>query len=388
MRTRWRILACLFAARMSMAYQFAAVGAVAPLFETGFGVGTTELGLLIGLYFLPGVLIAMPGGALGARIGAKRAVVAGLGLMLAGGVVMAASAGWTPQLVGRVIAGVGGVLLNVMMTKMVADWFAERELSTAMALFVNSWPAGIAVALLTVPIIAETGGLSASLWVVAAFTGLGLALVAAIYTDPAGAAAPSSAQSMPRGSALVAIVLAGTAWGLFNAALGMVFGFGPANLVERGYPLTEASALVSIVLWAIIAAGIFGGILADATGRPFTILTVGNVVMFGSILMFPTTGSPLLMLIAIGFATGLPSGIYMAFAARSLAPKTRALGMGLFFTLYYVIFAGAPWLGGALIDRFGGTGVTFTFGAILVVLAFLASLSHQMMLREPGKPKP
>jgi hypothetical protein len=33
------------------------------------------------------------------------------------------------------LTGVGGVVVNVITSKMVMDWFAEREISTAMALF-------------------------------------------------------------------------------------------------------------------------------------------------------------------------------------------------------------------------------------------------------------
>jgi hypothetical protein len=42
-------------------------------------------------------------------------------------------------------------VLNVISSKMVADWVAECEIATAMALFLNSWPFGIAIALLVLP---------------------------------------------------------------------------------------------------------------------------------------------------------------------------------------------------------------------------------------------
>ena len=65
---------------------------------------------------------------------------------------MAFGGSWSWQVAGRLIAGTGGVLLNVQMTKMVADWFAGKEIATAMAIFVNSWPAGVALSLLTLPV--------------------------------------------------------------------------------------------------------------------------------------------------------------------------------------------------------------------------------------------
>ncbi|TGS56677.1 MFS transporter, partial [Mesorhizobium sp. M1D.F.Ca.ET.183.01.1.1] len=118
-----------------------------------------DIGILIGLYFAPGVLLALPGGTIGRRYGDKATVLAGLLAMLAGELLMASSTSWGLQIAGRLIAGTGGILLSVLMTKMVADWFAGREIATAMAIFVNSWPVGIAISLMLLPWIGLTFGL-------------------------------------------------------------------------------------------------------------------------------------------------------------------------------------------------------------------------------------
>lgn len=64
---------------------------------------------------------------------------------------------------GRVVAGTGGVILNVVMSKMVVGWFVDREISTAMAIFINSWPVGIAVALVVLPLLAALGEIELAL---------------------------------------------------------------------------------------------------------------------------------------------------------------------------------------------------------------------------------
>ena len=71
---------------------------------------------------------------------------------------MAASDIWGWQMAGRLVSGAGGVLLTVQMTKMVTDWFAGKEIATAMAIFVNSWPAGVAISLLVLPAIGTAYG--------------------------------------------------------------------------------------------------------------------------------------------------------------------------------------------------------------------------------------
>src|ERR1700736_2829573 len=120
-----------------------------------------------------------PGGAIGQRFGDKRTVLGAPLLMLIGGLAMALSNSWTAQIAGRLVAGAGGVLLNVQMTKMVADWFAGKEIATAMAVFVNSWPAGIALSLLTLPSIGTAYGVSVVYFAVAALIGFGLVLLGA-----------------------------------------------------------------------------------------------------------------------------------------------------------------------------------------------------------------
>src|SRR4051794_16995884 len=181
LHNRWGILAVLFTVRLAMSFQFQSVASVAPLLERDFGLSLADIGLLIGLYFTPGIALALPGGAIGQRFGDKPTVLAALLLMLAGGLAMAFSSAWSVQIAGRLVAGAGGVMLNVQMTKMVTDWFTGREIATAMAVFVNSWPAGIAISLLTLPAIGTAYGVSAVYLSVSALIAVGILLLLAGY---------------------------------------------------------------------------------------------------------------------------------------------------------------------------------------------------------------
>src|ERR1700710_2106484 len=227
-RNRWVILAVLFVVRLTIAFQFQSVAAVAPLLGHDFGVGRAEIGILIGLYFTPGVALALPGGAIGQRFGDKTTVLGALTLMLIGGLAMALSASWSGQIAGRLVAGAGGVLLNVQMTKMVADWFAGKEIATAMAIFVNSWPAGVAMALLTLPLIGTAYGIGAVFIAVAALVGCGIALLHTAYRPPPlSPDATTNTARLDRNS-IMAVFAAGLIWGLLNVGFAMIFSFGPS----------------------------------------------------------------------------------------------------------------------------------------------------------------
>src|SRR3990172_10481445 len=83
---RWRVLVALSLARVSMGFQFQAVASTAPLLSDSLGFDQAQIGWLVGLYLLPGVALALPGGMLGARFGDKRGPLLGLAVMAAGGV--------------------------------------------------------------------------------------------------------------------------------------------------------------------------------------------------------------------------------------------------------------------------------------------------------------
>jgi predicted MFS family arabinose efflux permease len=367
LRNRWVILAVLFVVRLTMGFQFQSVAAVAPLLGRDFGVGLADIGILIGLYFTPGVALALPGGAIGQRFGDKTTVLGALLLMLIGGLAMAFSASWSGQIAGRLVAGAGGVLLNVQMTKMVADWFAGKEIATAMAIFVNSWPAGVAMALLTLPVIGTGYGIGAVYLAVAALIGLAIILFAAAYQPPANSVTAAAASARPDRHAILAVIMAGLIWGLFNVGFAVIFSFGPSMLVERGWSMASAGSTISIVLWLTVLSVPSGGLLADRTKSPQTILVAGSIVFALLLLALPRSGAVLLTVVGLGLVSGLPAGPIMSLPARVLQPATRAIGMGVFYTVYYATMMLGPVIGGACAKWTGSAAAAFDFAAVVVL---------------------
>jgi MFS family permease len=350
-----------------MAFQFQSVAAVAPLLGSEFGVGLADIGALIGLYFAPGVVLALPGGAIGQRFGDKTTVLGALLLMMMGGLIMAFSTSWSGQISGRLIAGTGGVLMNVQMTKMLTDWFAGREIATAMGIFVNSWPAGVAVSLLALPVIGTTYGVAAVHLSVAALIGCGLVLLAIAYRSPESTVTSTTTTLRLDRNAAIAVVAAGLIWGLFNVGIAVIFSFGPSMLVERGWSLSAAGSATSIVLWLAVVSVPMGGLLADRTNRPQTILVAGCIVFAILMIALPRSGALISTIVALGLICGQPAGPIMSLPARVLRPATRAIGMGLFYTIYYAAMMLGPVIGGACAKWTGSAAAAFDFGAVVVL---------------------
>ena len=86
-------LLALFLIRAAAGYQFQAVAGAAPLLVTA-GYDYAQVGLLVGAYMLPGILVTVPAGYLSRTLGDQRVLTAGLFLMMAGTGLMAVDDGF------------------------------------------------------------------------------------------------------------------------------------------------------------------------------------------------------------------------------------------------------------------------------------------------------
>jgi MFS family permease len=373
MPSRWSILAVLFLARMTMSFQFQAVAALSPLLVESYGVSIADIGVLIGLYLAPGILVAIPGGAIAARFGDKRVVCLSLIVMLIGGASMAWGPGWGWMFAGRLLSGAGGVVINIVMTKMLMDWFVGRELSTAMAIFINSWPVGIALALLSIPTIAATGGLDLAWAAVMSVIAVGLLLFLLVYR-PAGSSSAASVRVRAGRLPVLALFLAACIWSLYNAALAMVFSFGPAYLAQRGWDLASAGSATSIFIAVFALTVPLGGFLADKSGRQYAVMMAGLMsytILLPLVLVVPSW-SVLPIFVLVGSSFGLAAGPIVSLPALILAPESRAFGTGVYYTIYYALMMAAPALAGAVSDKAGSIGAAFILGSLMLVAGMLA----------------
>lgn len=367
MRNRWGILAILFVVRLTIAFQFQSVAAVAPLLQQNFGVGLADIGILIGLYFTPGIVLALPGGAIGRTLGDKPTTIVALLLMTAGSLVMATTDLWGWQMAGRLASGAGGVLLTVQLTKMGTDWFAGKEIATAMAIFVNSWPAGVAISLLVLPAIGTAYGAGAVFLAAGALTAIGIVLIAS-YQPPPATMASAAGSALLDPLALLAVIVAGAIWGLYNVGFAMIFSFGPTLLAERGWSIAAAGSAISLVMWLSVVSVPAGGFLADRTRRrPLTLAIATSLMVAVLLAWLPRTDAVIAILVLIGLIGGLPAGPIMSLAARVLAPETRAIGMGVFYTLFYAAMMVGPAVAGRLAKSAGSAAVALDLGALTVL---------------------
>ncbi len=390
MQGRWRALAILTAARTSLGLQFQSISSVSPMLLDDVGLHFADLGTLIGLYFLPGVFVAVPAGALGARFGDKRVVVAGLVLMTAGGVLTALAGGFTGLAVGRVLSGLGAILLNVAMSKMVTDWFAGREIVLAMSIFVNSFPVGLGLALMTLGPLASVAGWPAGLLAAALFAFAAMVLVALAYERHPNDAAAQDAKGLRIASLapaeIVLVCVAGAIWGIYNGGFAVMFGFAPTFLASIGYATAQVGVLIASATWLAVLSVQVGGGIAHRWGHAGALMGVGIVAWSACLVAFAQGGawvSP--ALVAGGLLMGLPAGVIMSLPAQALRPEHRAVGMGLFYLWLYIGHGLLPPLAGWLQDRLAHPNVALyaTAAIVLAILPLYASFVSRVRTAGP-----
>lgn len=363
MPSRWTILAVLFMARFAMAFQFESVGALAPALTAQHGLSLGQIGLLVGLYLGPGMIVAIPGGAVAGMLGDRRIIGWSMLLMLAGGLIIALAPSYGLLSVGRVLSGIGGVVINIVMTKMVVDWFSGREISTAMALFINSWPIGIAVALIVLPLAEQLGGLWLGWATVLSVIALGAALFFTIY-QPAEAAVARDTEVRVVRFPFTPLFLSALIWALYNVALAMIYSFGPAFLSERGFGLAAAGSMTGIFMLTLAVSIPGGGMVSDRTGRPGVVIAVGMLsfcLLVMAVFALPAWMAPYILTAAL-FLFGFAGGPVVALPSRFLAPQSRVFGMGVYYSIYYALMMLGPYIGGLLADRAGNTAAALVFG--------------------------
>jgi len=375
--TRWLILAMLFACRTGLGFQFQALGSVSSSLVEQMGFNYAQIGTLIGLFMLPGLVLSLPAGYAGRYLADRMLVALGLLSLALGGALAAAAHGFGLLALGRIAAGAGFVISTIYFTKMVADWFAGRDLATAMGILVASWPVGIAMGQIGHVWIAANYDWRMAFLVAAGYCLVGAVAVALFYRVPprAPGAAPAlaaAASGLPRNE-LVLTLLAASVWGLFNAGYIVYLSFAPRVLVAGGYGATQAAAVISVASWVMIFSIALGGRIADRTGKRDLVLYVCSATAVVSVLMLREVSIALWLSLAFGLVGMASAGVIMALTGEAMAPQRRAFGMGVFFSGYFVIMTAAPPIAGWLYDRSGDPYVSVVFAAGLFAAAALAN---------------
>ena len=272
--------------------------------------------------------------------------------------------------------------------KIIADIFVERERVLAMSILINSWPIGIGLSLLLSGSIAEAIGWPAAIVASALFSALGLVTVALLLKSAPPAAATLGGVGLSAISAVEwrLLAIASLPWFLYNAAYQIVVSFLPALFLEHGMSIGRAGSIAGINALVMVVSVQTGGILLKRVPRPDLVCVVAIVTWCATLAMLTTGWMPMLWVVVGGLIFGLPASAFVTIPSEFLRPESRAAGMGVFYTVYYLGCALTPGVAGALFDATHSASSTLWLAAAMGIGSIVALGGFRSLRRrlDPG----
>jgi predicted MFS family arabinose efflux permease len=301
----------------------------------------------------------------------------GLALIALGALLASRSSGFSALIGARVVAGIGGVSVLMLAIKMTADRYIGPWLSTASAVIITSWPAGLALALVLLGPVSAHLGWRATLGLAGAPAVVAMLLVP--FVGHAKSSAPSQASTDPRrdGPSLAFVAAAVLSWSAMNGQLAVLVGFLPGYLIATGQSIEVAAATASLAVWISALAIPLGGILADRLlGRKACVI-LGALATATLIVAVPLTRGATPVLLALGLAIAIGPGPLTAQVGQATPAAARAVVFGWYSAGSYAAMTVAPWIAGAVRDASGDARTPLFFAAALslgVLVPYVAAL--------------
>ncbi len=361
----------MFLVGITLPMQFQAVPALAPFLVAESGLNYTDIGVLTGLFMFPGVFLAIPGGLLAARFGDRLTLSIGLAVMLGSSVLFVSTDSYGVMFVSRLSGGAGAVLITVLLSKVVTDWFVGKEIATALATIAASFGVGIGLAMAALPSVAAMSSWQIAMLANASIAALAIVLLFSIYRDhEAGSRKASDNPKLWRLSRpeQVLSVLAGTGRGLFSTGYVVFMSFLPPLLISQGMRVIDAGLLTSLAAMVSIVSVPLGGFLSDRTGRPNLFIVGGAVGTALTCILVPHIAPALLWVLLFGFLRGGCTGGIMALPSQVLRPESRSTGFAISSATYFVAMAAFPPVAGYILDTSANAAAPLWFAGILWLL--------------------
>ncbi|MEU6238072.1 MFS transporter [Kitasatospora sp. NPDC047058] len=360
----------------------AVVGLGAPI-GRDLHTGAGSVGVLVGVFALSFALAAPVAPALLGRLDRRTALLLGLVLLTAGGLLGAAAPSYGVLAASRVVAGLGGAVFGPASSAVGSLIVPEERRSRALATVF----AGMTVAAVAgVPLSSYLGEAVGWRWALAGVAGaslLALVLVAALVPavpagEPPTAAAYRAVLAAPGATATVLTTL------LYMAAQFTVYGVAGAYVAAR---FGVGPGAVTGVLFAFGVVGVLGnasGVRLSARlggAATVTVTLAGLAVAFLGLLVTPRGPAGALFLFALwAFFSQLYQAPQQA-RLIALRPDQRAVLLALNASMLYVGISLGSLLAGALLPALGARALP----AVGLVPLALAGLAHLGSVRGPAR---
>lgn len=343
---RWRVLASAMVSFFTVGMTFFAIPPLIPTLRAVFALSNLSIGLLMGTIAVPAIFLSIPLGAALDRWPPRAAGLAGLAAMLVGAVVFAAAPSFAWLLAGRLLFGVGGLLMNLLLARLVSVAFAGRELALAMGLFTGVYHASMIVLFSLHPWLEANVGWRGELVLLAALVVVAIPLHA--LTVPRdlpvaeGRPRPENPRALP--AALVAL---GVSWMLYFGGLAALLTFAP-EWVGGG---RSGLLVTSVITWIAMLGTPLAGAAIDRVGRA-QVWGAASVGLMAATMALMAMGvvPPILAMGVLGVVAAVTPPAFYSLPARLVPPERVGLAFGFITALSNLGAVIGPALAGAVRD--------------------------------------
>ena len=378
---RWLVLASAVMSFFAVGVSFFAVPPLVPQLVESFALDHLLVGVLMGSIAVPAIVLSIPLGSAVDHWPARATGNVGLLLMAAGGTLFALASSFPLLLLGRLVFGAGGLLVNLLLARLVTAAFAGRELSLAMGIFNSVYPATMIVMFTLQPLLLRLAGWRGELLALASLAVIALplhnlAVPARPQAEPTAAPDGRSSSRVPPALAALA-----AAWMLFFGVYAAVFTFAP----EWAGGDDAALRTVALIAWAALILAPAAGAAIDRVGHP-TWWLAGGLALLSAVLAamaFGAIGKPAAM-IAIGGAAAAALTATYSLPTR-LVP---AANVGFAFGVITAFSNLATLIGPAATGAVRDAGAAWRTPWAMLAAAALAGALIAIGIREPRNPAP
>ncbi len=380
--SKWWVLAMVHMSMMAYALNLQMIPPVLPILISELGLSHTQAGVLMGLFTLPGIFLAIPGGRVSDAIGPRSVALWSLAMLSAGAILMLPlHPGFLYT--GRLCSGIGGAVIVVVAPQIIARNFHGRELGLAMGIFNTAVPLGTILAFNLLGFFAGRLGIPVVIMGTASFT---LVILTAFYltyadsqtaSDNVPVAAPGTLKGLGTGIWIVSLV-----WVLFNISILSYFTYAIDHFTNGGMDGAKARFLSSLPMLLSIILTPLAGFAIHRYGLKRSLLVLGCAVSSAAILLVLTPDRNMILVWSILLGAGIsmvPPAVF-TIAGEVVPFSMVGTGFGLLTTVFNLgIFFGIP-----LIGHIRDLTTTYTLSFILMSLimfmgAFIAGISGRLL---------
>jgi predicted MFS family arabinose efflux permease len=363
-----------------------------PRLSAELGLSLVQAGFLLSTVQVAGMLLGTVVGLFGDRMGLRRGLMLGLGLLTAGSVLGMVSMGYANLLSSRVLEGVGFMLVSICAPALIRRAAAPGRVSLLVGLWGCHMPVAAALSLLLGGLL--SGALGWRTWwgvAAACSLGLGLSVLAVLPADPEHAVVHGARERLGLtlrcpGPWLVALVFC-----LYTAQWNGVVQFLPSMYAQAGIAATTAAGLSALAAGVNAVGNLAAGRALQRGVRPvvlwvvgFAVLGLAAVVAFGLAprldpgARFGTGYGAVLVFSAVGGVVPTTAITSLMRVAPTPTTVATSLGLGQQFNALGQ-FAGPPAVA-AVAQATGTWDMTWTVAGALALAGIAAALAASRRL--------